>query len=74
MSARKRVIRNNSTFLSISLAELYFFIIFQIGSVNIGKILYSYGANISAVDENGKTPLHVAAKAGKLLNFWLYLL
>lgn len=43
---------------------------FVVGSVSIGKILHAYGANISAVEmENGRTPLHIAAKSGKFLSY-----
>lgn len=38
------------------------------GSVNIGKILHSYGANVTALDENGRTPLHIAAASGNFIS------
>lgn len=34
------------------------------GFVSIGKILASYGANISAIDRKGQTPLHRAVANG----------
>lgn len=57
----------DNLFIQINSADRkYFFSQFLIGSVAIGKILHSYGANVSAVDDIGQTPLHILAESGNL--------
>lgn len=39
---------------------------FRVGTVPIAKILLSHGANASATDKNGQSPLHRAVDVGNL--------
>lgn len=43
------------------------------GSVSVAKILASHGANVSAVDQLGHTPLHRAAAFGIIILVFFYL-
>lgn len=60
----------NLTFTLTNLKRFRFS--FSIGSVSIGKLLLSHGANDSAVDELGQKPLHRAAAFGNLFLLRLY--
>lgn len=41
--------------------------------MGIGKLLSSHGANVSAVDQRGQTPLHRAAAFGNFFSIRFYL-
>lgn len=59
-------------FTSTNLKRFRLFFSLSIGSVSIGKLLLSHGANASAVDELGQQPLHRAAAFGNLFPLRLY--
>lgn len=65
--AEKGISTENEILIGINtFTKWKYFLPFFVGSVNIAKILRSHGANVSAVDEFGHTPLHRAAAYGNI--------